>query len=257
MPRRPDELDEVDWAAYEHAYGPADDLPGLLRDLASDDARVRGEAVDELFGTVWHQHSVYGATVVAVPFLAHFARTAPGHRSVLLGLLSQIAQGNGRSAPAARRAVLEELPALLALAHDPGPDPAAVRSLLRLIAAFGDLALPAMPLLRGLHESAPDPAVRADALTAMGYVDDAAPAQRARCRAGLRDLAPELRLAAAHSLLRTGQPPYAPWLVEAAAEVVAVQTEGFEGPLWPGRTIRLEDRVRQLLDGSHEERRSL
>ncbi|MFG2623790.1 hypothetical protein [Streptomyces sp. NPDC048473] len=256
MPRRLDELDDVDWASFEHAYGPADDVPELLSDLASDNAQTRGEAVYELFGTVWHQHSVFGATVVAVPFLAQLARTAPGHRSDLLGLLSLIAQGNGRAAPAARRAVLEELPGLLALAHDPGPDAAAVRSLLRLIAAFGDLALPVMPLLRRLYESAPDPAVRADALTAMGYVDGATPAQRKRCGTGLHDPAPELRLAAAHSLLRTGQPPYDPQLVRAAAEVVAVQTEGFEGPLWPGRTIRLERRVQELLDGTHEEQGS-
>lgn len=33
-------LDAVEWGKYEHAYGPAVDVPDQLRALASDDAEV-------------------------------------------------------------------------------------------------------------------------------------------------------------------------------------------------------------------------
>ncbi len=48
-------IDEVDWASMEHAYGPADDVPGLLRGLASADPAERERALDGMYGAVHHQ----------------------------------------------------------------------------------------------------------------------------------------------------------------------------------------------------------
>jgi hypothetical protein len=38
-------LDAVDWAALEHADGPATDVPDLLRDLSRADPAVSGPAL--------------------------------------------------------------------------------------------------------------------------------------------------------------------------------------------------------------------
>src|SRR5688572_7894632 len=72
-----DGIDSIDWASLNHAYGSAEDVPGLLRQLTSDDDEKRQEAIYELFGNIWHQGTVYPATAVAVPFLYELLN-APG-----------------------------------------------------------------------------------------------------------------------------------------------------------------------------------
>ena len=67
------DLDETDWAAVRHAYGPAIDTPNELRLLHSDDAGVRADALARLSNSLCHQGSVYPASAVAVPFLARLA----------------------------------------------------------------------------------------------------------------------------------------------------------------------------------------
>ncbi|MFF1837036.1 HEAT repeat domain-containing protein [Streptomyces sp. NPDC058231] len=62
-------IDEVDWASMEHAYGPADDVPGLLRGLASADPAERESALDGMYGAVHHQGDVYDCTLACIPFL--------------------------------------------------------------------------------------------------------------------------------------------------------------------------------------------
>ncbi|MFF3031634.1 PBS lyase [Streptomyces rubiginosohelvolus] len=62
-------IDEVDWASMEHAYGPADDVPELLRGLASADAAEREAALDGMYGAVHHQGDVYACTLACIPFL--------------------------------------------------------------------------------------------------------------------------------------------------------------------------------------------
>jgi hypothetical protein len=66
-------LDAVDWAGLQHAYGPAADVPGLLRDLRANDPERREKAVWELYGNIFHQGSRYEATAHAVPFLLALA----------------------------------------------------------------------------------------------------------------------------------------------------------------------------------------
>lgn len=62
-------IDEVDWASMEHAYGPADDVPHLLRGLASDDPAEREAALDGMYGAVHHQGDVYACTLACIPYL--------------------------------------------------------------------------------------------------------------------------------------------------------------------------------------------
>ncbi|MGW2846127.1 HEAT repeat domain-containing protein [Streptomyces sp. NPDC001108] len=62
-------IDEVDWASMEHAYGPADDVPALLRGLASADPARRETALDGMYGAVHHQGDVYACTLASIPFL--------------------------------------------------------------------------------------------------------------------------------------------------------------------------------------------
>jgi hypothetical protein len=63
-------LTGVAWSQLQCAYGPADAVPGLLRDVASGDPDRQAAALSELWGNVWHQGTVYDCTPRIVPFLA-------------------------------------------------------------------------------------------------------------------------------------------------------------------------------------------
>ncbi|ONI91852.1 hypothetical protein ALI22I_07210 [Saccharothrix sp. ALI-22-I] len=78
-------LDDIDWSALEHAYGPATEVPDLLRGLVSDDPAVREWALDGMHGAVHHQESVYDSTVAAIPFLLELVGHAglPGRADVV------------------------------------------------------------------------------------------------------------------------------------------------------------------------------
>jgi hypothetical protein len=62
-------LDRVNWKRARHAYGSAKDVPGLLRGLASEDESVRGDALYQLYGNIFHQGTRSEAAALAVPFL--------------------------------------------------------------------------------------------------------------------------------------------------------------------------------------------
>jgi hypothetical protein len=62
-------LDRVDWKRVHHAYGPAIDVPDLLRALASDDKTVRDDAHRIMEGNIIHQGTVYEASIETIPFL--------------------------------------------------------------------------------------------------------------------------------------------------------------------------------------------
>jgi hypothetical protein len=66
-------LEEIDWTGLCHAYGPAGDVPGLLRALVSESPAERKHALHELYGNIFHQGSRYEATAHAVPFLVRLA----------------------------------------------------------------------------------------------------------------------------------------------------------------------------------------
>jgi hypothetical protein len=69
-------LDEVDWVSLRHAYGSAEDVPQLLRGLASADPAEREIALDGMYGAVHHQGDVYDSTLACVPFLFALLKSA-------------------------------------------------------------------------------------------------------------------------------------------------------------------------------------
>jgi hypothetical protein len=88
------DLDSIDWASLTHAYGSAEDMPGLIGDLRSSDAEVRKAAMYELYGNIYHQGTRYEASAYAVPFLLELVDdpATPG-RDKVIQLLSCLATG--------------------------------------------------------------------------------------------------------------------------------------------------------------------
>ncbi|MCX5241096.1 HEAT repeat domain-containing protein [Streptomyces prunicolor] len=88
-------IDEVDWASLRHAYGSAEDVPGLLRGLASTDPVERAGALDGMYGAVHHQGIVYDSTLACVPFLFALAACEEvADRGGLVELLVGIGRGH-------------------------------------------------------------------------------------------------------------------------------------------------------------------
>ncbi|HEX5999642.1 MAG TPA: hypothetical protein VFZ16_09630 [Hyphomicrobiaceae bacterium] len=88
-------LDQVPWRQLHHAFGTAEDVPALIRALASTEESERSSAFYELHGNLWHQGTIYEATPHAVPFLIDLAtaQEIPG-RSELLSYLGMLAGGS-------------------------------------------------------------------------------------------------------------------------------------------------------------------
>jgi len=87
-------LHEINWSALKHAGGSASDVPDLLEGLLSEDQSTRSESIYQLFGTIWHQGSVYQASSYAVPFLFELL-ALPDERdcAFVAMLLAELADG--------------------------------------------------------------------------------------------------------------------------------------------------------------------
>ena len=89
-------LDSIDWTALQDAYGSAIDVPDRLRALLSNDVAVRSVALHELFGSVWHQGTVYSVSAHVVPFLLELiAAPQVEDKPSIVALLASIAGGRG------------------------------------------------------------------------------------------------------------------------------------------------------------------
>jgi tetratricopeptide (TPR) repeat protein len=87
-------LDAVPWANLEHAYGPATDVPDLLRKLLDPDPKVRSETLWTLYGNVFHQGTRYPATPYVIPFLIELcASPAVPNRGDLLRYWGDLIMG--------------------------------------------------------------------------------------------------------------------------------------------------------------------
>jgi hypothetical protein len=64
----------TDWSKLRHAYGTAEDIPGLLDQLGPDWST---QAWDDLWSRLYHQGAVYSASYAALPALTQKARVWP------------------------------------------------------------------------------------------------------------------------------------------------------------------------------------
>jgi len=71
-------LDSPEWAQLRHAYGSAEDIPNLLRQLENlPDAMGNKEPWFSLWSALAHQGDVYSASFAAVPHVLRVLSTAP------------------------------------------------------------------------------------------------------------------------------------------------------------------------------------
>ncbi|MFJ9350966.1 hypothetical protein [Streptomyces sp. NPDC101237] len=249
--RPPAEVDLVPWRALTHAYGPAEDVPELIRALYESDEETVDEALYELYGNIHHQGTVYSASAPAVPFLAHAVRHAPARRAELLMLLAVLAdhdpadadlpQWPGSSVAAVCAELGRELPELLFCLQD--TERGVRRAALRVVAAVAD-SLPAeqrdvvVAQLDAAYATDPVPSVRADAVVVLDRLG--------RETAALDSPLSEVRLAAATLAAARSGPPYAAQLADVIAEDGAEPDPGDDDFPWSG-SVTQDERLRNLL----------
>jgi HEAT repeats len=190
-------LDEIDWAALSHAYGPATDVPEWVRSLRSPDPEVREWARE--YWNIVHQGTRYAATAPAVPFLVELAladdtwarhwlvelltyaaigddaASLPG--GIVEVTLDQLARTTHPSDPeqeyaawalAAYQAVQAAVPSLLGLLDD--DDVRLRRATAHLLAWFPRWASSSLPLLRARLAAEPDLDAKATMVVAVGLL---------------------------------------------------------------------------------------
>lgn len=173
--RSPEELGDVDWAAYEGGWS----VPPLIKMLYGDYDSFNGNEFYELESHIYNLGTVYPATVHAIPFLAHAALHAehfPGHA---LSLLSAIAELTNAECGLG----LESLDAVVAEAVNLLPclnlaDPSLKRHALHLFAScasfLGVERIRVTTAVSELFDNEIDRDVAADALTALELLEDEA-----------------------------------------------------------------------------------
>ena len=222
-------IDEVDWASLRHAYGSAEDVPVLLRGLASADPVERASALDGMYGAVHHQGMVYDSTLACLPFLLALAvEEGVAERGDLVELLVSIGRGRG-PAEAALRAGAEVFVVLVG-DRDPGVRRAAAQGLVR----FLDQPARVLGLLRQRISVERDDRVLLALVESLGLFVRRFPAHAAE---------------ALDTLLALGTPPYDPGLRLAALGQLA----GCAPDLLPADLV---PRVVGLLGERSERRRS-
>ena len=86
-------LDHVRWYELEHAYGNAFDIPKDIRRLTSIDDKTQSGALGRLYGTIYHQGSIFPATVTSIdPLLQIIANTSICNRGQIAELFFDIAE---------------------------------------------------------------------------------------------------------------------------------------------------------------------
>jgi hypothetical protein len=92
--------DPLDWSRWEHAYGPATDVPGWLDRIAGSDPADALAALEELEAAVNHQGWASPAAVPTAPRLGALVRARRGPLARLVVLLGDLAaQGSHANFP--------------------------------------------------------------------------------------------------------------------------------------------------------------
>ncbi|MFE1839998.1 HEAT repeat domain-containing protein [Streptomyces sviceus] len=260
-------IDEVDWAALRHAYGSAEDVPGLLRGLASADPAERETALDGMYGAVHHQGDVYDSTLACVPFLlALVASGEVADRAGIVELLVSIGAGSagaedgaedGPRTPA-REAVRVGAEVFVRLAGD--ADPAVRRAVPGALVRFLDEPVRVLALLRERCALERDDRVLHALTESLGlfvrrYPEHAAGALESLTAQSTAPYDPGLRLAALGQLARCAPDRLPPDLVTVAVELLrersARRSTGRHGVDWP-HAGTLASRLRRLRPSDEE-----
>ncbi|MET8504471.1 PBS lyase [Streptomyces sp. NPDC004787] len=268
-------IEEVDWASLGHAYGPADDVPELLRGLASADPAERENALDGMYGAVHHQGDVYDSTLACIPFLLELvADPTVQDRGGIVELLTSIGgidlcgdeeldeldPDDAEFTPAANYAMAAAAVAagadvFLGLVHDPDPEvrlaaPCALASL------HGDPVL-VLGLLRERLTVERDTEVRLALVASVGRIALRHESLRAETVEWLDWLsraaqAPGLRLAALAQLARVAPAQIPDDVVERVTvlldEVRTAPAGACAEPARTGGSPTLVGQVRELLE---------
>lgn len=123
-------LHDIGWSSMDHAYGSAEEVPGLLLALRSSDAEERREALSRFYGAVHHQGTVYACTTASLPFLFELAEdVATPDRADVVELLVSIGShaldrcdgryGGSEAEVEAVAAMRGRAETLIGFAHDP------------------------------------------------------------------------------------------------------------------------------------------
>jgi hypothetical protein len=173
-----DGLDQVDWARFDHAYGPATDVPELLRELAGDGEA--SHAFDRLFTSLNHQGSVYSATSAAIPFVIQILED--GRRSGLVHFLGSVAEAEDASIGLELGKGVSALSRLMA-SEDPQERESAARALGAVTGHKGE----AIEALRQAIEQERDQNTRAAMMESLARLDETfAPSRGASALAQFR-----------------------------------------------------------------------
>lgn len=86
-------LDDIPWHTLTHAYGAASEVPKDIRRLTSSDATYRESALWQLSGSIYHQGTLYPATIAATPFILRIlANTSLPDRGPISELLEALTE---------------------------------------------------------------------------------------------------------------------------------------------------------------------
>lgn len=239
-----DDLDTVDWTRLHHAYGPATDVPDLIRAVAGSDDEAAERGRRQLDGSVIHQGTTYSATAPVVPFLARLLTAqSTHHRAKVAWLLGEMAAYNNqrtRHVATVRMAVTAEVDRLLPMLAD--PDPAVRGGVSFALSQCPKRKRDTVPALRARFAVEDDPQTQALLLAAVQWLD---PKTDLVTGALGEDNPPPLRAAAALVLARSELP----WSAEADAAVRAgwEAGESLERCWWWGwQTSSLQELVRAV-----------
>jgi hypothetical protein len=91
-----EDIDAIPWAMLKDAYGPSVKTPGHLRRLMSTSADERQDAFEELTCTIYHQGSVYEASLYSIaPTAAMLKREDVPDPALIMELLLLLGTGSG------------------------------------------------------------------------------------------------------------------------------------------------------------------
>lgn len=96
LPGNPDLslIDDIPWIELSHAYGAAIDVPEQIQRLVDADDESRGKLLWSFTSNLFHQGSVYPATVAAIPIFQQLLRyQSVGAKPLILELLANFAVG--------------------------------------------------------------------------------------------------------------------------------------------------------------------